>query len=55
MLIILKLVDLFRELDKSELEGQAINVEFSNTKVASASKLFVGNLAEGTKSHEVRL
>ncbi|XP_039260042.2 RNA-binding protein 4.1-like [Styela clava] len=41
------------ELDKSDLEGQAINVEISVTKVASAAKLFVGNLAEGTKSSEL--
>lgn len=40
-------------LDKSDLEGQAINVEMSVTKVASAAKLFVGNLAEGTKSSEL--
>lgn len=41
------------ELDKTELKGSTINVELSTTRVQKATKLFVGNLPEGTKSAEI--
>lgn len=40
-------------LDKKEINGNAINVELSTTRVQKATKLFVGNLPEGTKSAEI--
>ena len=42
-----------RALDKTDLKGSTINVELSTTRVQKATKLFVGNLPEGTKSAEV--
>jgi len=40
-------------LDKKEIHGCEINVELSTTRVQKATKLFVGNLPEGTKSAEI--
>lgn len=40
-------------LDKKQIHGCEINVELSTTRVQKATKLFVGNLPEGTKSAEI--